>query len=214
MSGGKGKAEVRNGLEDYEEDSDQLGSRSASRSRGEEKQWNNFTWELNDWGEREEELMGLPNSWMGMRTYKDIMKRAKRFAGLYGGARKKEVSLLVCPGCYQEVGGGAQSLSEAEQSFWNHVTTRSANEAAPSVPDQKRKHLKPEMFEQVRATYNYDIYREERDGPRGGGTSSGSRDTGRTRMVRIRGGATDRDVKKGRKLKGRHSKRGEREGHS
>ena len=210
--GGKGKAEVRNGLEDYEEDSDQLDSRSASRNRSEEKQWNNFTWDLNEWGEREEKLMELPNSWMGMRTYKDIMKRAKRFAGLYGGARKKEVSLLVCPGCYQQVGGGTQSQSDAEQSFWNHVTTRSANEAAPSVPDQKRKHLKPEMFEQVRATCCEELFREEREERRGGGThlgrSSETRDRSRPRIVRVWGSATDRHVVRGsRKLKKKASKK-------
>jgi hypothetical protein len=67
--------------------------------------------------------------------------------------------------------------------------------------------MKPEMFEQVRATYNEDFFREEREELQGGGTSSGTRDKSRTRTVRIRGGATDRDVVRGRKLKKKHLKK-------
>jgi len=214
-SWGKGKAEVKNGLEDYEEDSES-DSRSASRSMGEEELWSIFTWDTNEWGKREEELMGLPNSWMGMRSYKDIMKRAKKLVALHGGVRKREASLLVCPGCNQLVGGANQSQTDAEQSFWNHVTSKSANEASSSVPVHKRKHMKPEMFEQVRATYNEEFFREEREELQGGGTlygnhpgtSSGTRDKSRTRTVRVRGSATDRDVVRGsRKLKKKPSKK-------
>ena len=68
----------------------------------------------------------------------------------------------------------------------------------------------PEV-EQARATYNFEIYWEEREGPRDGGASSGSRDIGRSRMVRI--GSKGSEVKKARKVKGRHPKKGEREGH-
>ena len=159
--------------------------------------------------------MELPNSWMGMRTYEEILKRAKKFVDLYGGKRKEEASLLVCPGCYQEVGGGNHSLSEAEQSFWNHVTSKSANEAMHGTPGQKRKHLKLEMFEQVRATCCEELFREEREERGGGGThpgrSSEMRERSRPRLariVRVLGSATDRNVVRGsRKLKKKAPKR-------
>jgi hypothetical protein len=204
--GGKGKTVVTNGLEDYEEDSDQLVSRSASRDRNEEIQWNNFTWDLDEWGEREDKLMELPNSWMGLRTYEEIMKRAKKFVGLYGGKRKEEASLLVCPGCHQQVGGGTLSRSDAESSFWSHVTSRSANEAMHGTPSHKRSHLKLEMFEQVRATYYEEVFREEKE-EREGGEALPARSSA-TREVRMAGSATDRNVVRGsRKLKKNAPKR-------
>jgi hypothetical protein len=220
-SWGKGKGKVKSELDDYEEDteSDSRSPSPSSTTKDEDELWSIFNWDTNEWGEREEELMGLPYSWKGLRTYREIMKRAKALVAIHGGDRKKEATLLVCPGCLKLVGGINQrthvmaSATDAEQSLMTHLTGMSCNEALSQEPSYKHKHMKPGMFEQVKATYIDDNFREERDGPRGGGTSSGSRDTGRTRMVRIRGGATDRDVKKGRKLKGRHSKKGEREGH-
>ena len=204
--GSKGKTVVANGLEDYEEDSDQLVSRSASRDRNEEIQWNNFTWDLDEWGEREDKLMKLPNSWMGLRTYEEIMKRAKKFVDLYGGKRREEASVLVCPGCHQQVGGGTHSRSEAESSFWNHVTSRSANEAMHGTPGHKRNHLKLEMFEQVRATYYEELFREEREEREGGGTHPAR--SSETREVRMLGSATDRNVVRGsKKLKKKASRR-------
>jgi hypothetical protein len=204
--GSKGKTVVENGLEDYEEDSDQLPSRSASRDRNEEIRWNNFTWELNQWGEQEDKLMKLPNSWMGLRTYGEIMRRAKKFVGLYGGKRKEEATLLVCPGCRQQVGGGTLSRSDAESSFWSHVTSRSANEAMHGTPNHKRSHLKLEMFEQVRATFFEEAFREEKE-EREGGEALPARSSAK-REVRMAGGATDRNVLRGsRKLKKNAPKR-------
>jgi hypothetical protein len=156
--------------------------------------------------------MGLPYSWKGMRTYQEIMTRAKNLVAIHGADRKKEATLLVCPGCLQLVGGINQktyvtaSPTDAEQSLMNHLTGESCNEAMSLEPTYKHKHMKPGMFEQVRATYNEDYFREEREELQGGGTSSGARDKSRTRTVR-RGGATDRDVMRGRKLKRKHSKK-------
>jgi hypothetical protein len=72
------------------------------------------------------------------------------------------------------------------------------------------------MFEQVRATCNEELFREEREELQSGGThygnhagtSSETRDKSRPRIVRVRGSATDRDVVRGsRKLKKKPSKK-------
>ena len=197
--GGKGKekGETRRRIVvplDYEEDSDQLPSRSASRDKSEERRWNNFGWELDEWGEQEDKLMKLPNSWMGLRTYGEITRKAKKLVSIYGGERKEETTLLVCPGCRQKVGGGICSMTDAENSLWNHITTRSANEAGYDTPHYKRTHLKLEMFEQVRATFFKKAFREENE-KREGGEALPARSSAK-RVVRLAGAATDRNVRK------------------
>ena len=92
------------------------------------------------------------------------------------------------------VGGGILSKTDAEQSLWNHVTTRSANEAGYETPYYKRAHLKLEMFEQVRATFFEKAFREENE-KREGGEALPARSPAK-REVRLAGGATDRHVRR------------------
>jgi hypothetical protein len=74
------------------------------------------------------------------------------------------------------------------------------------TPSHKRSHLKLEMFEQVRATYYEEVFREEKE-EREGGEALPARSSA-TREVRMAGSATDRNVVRGsRKLKKNAPKR-------
>jgi hypothetical protein len=214
---GKGKGKGKREQDYYEEEAESevksSPRRSASRSpsRGSSRKekdelWSIFNWDTMEWGEREEELMELPHSWNGLRTYRNIVNRAKTLVAKMGGDRRNEETLLICPGCLRKLGGVnakthvAASETDAESTLMSHLTDASCNEAL-SKKSSKHKHMKPEMFEQVRATYNFEIYWEEREGPRDGGASSGSRDNGRSRMVRM--GSKGSEPKKARKASGR-----------
>ena len=75
----------------------------------------------------------------------------------------------------------------------SHLMDASYNEAL-SKKSSYHKHMKPEMFEQVRASYYQELYWEEREGPRDGGVSSGSREHGRSRMVHMSSKGSGRKV--------------------